>query len=92
MTRNDTPDLEGCEAKFGRGKAHANELRAKVAEALDDYSYLVSFERDKDASKYVFYIKDVPEAVPAWSLIFGDAIHNFRATLDHLVVQLAILG
>jgi hypothetical protein len=88
----DYPDLEGCEAKFGRGKAHAQELRAKVGESLGDYAYPFRGERDEDARKYVFYIEELPTLDPEWSLIFGDAIHNFRATLDHLTVQLAILG
>jgi hypothetical protein len=88
----DTPDLKGCEAKFRRGKAHAEELRAKIRQALDSYTYPVSVKRDEDARKYVFYVQEVPGTDAAWSLIFGDAIHNFRATLDHLAVQLAILG
>jgi hypothetical protein len=89
---SDTPDLEGCKAKFGRGKAHAERLRSEVREALDRYTYQVRVERDEDAREYVFYIKDVPATDGSWSLTFGDAVHNFRATLDHLVVQLAILG
>lgn len=29
---------------------------------------------------------------PAWALMFGDAIHNLRSALDHIVCQLAILN
>ena len=87
-----TPSLEGCEAKFGRGKSHAKRLRREAFEALDDYTYSVRIERDDDARQYIFYIEDIPTTSHEWGLVFGDAVHNFRATLDHLVVQLAILG
>ena len=89
---NDTPSLEGCEAKFGRGKAHAKRLRKEVVAAMDGYTYPVRVERDEDARKYTFYVKDIPATSGDWGLTFGDAVHNLRATLDHLVIQLAILG
>jgi hypothetical protein len=89
---DDTPSLKGCEAKFGRGQTHAQRLRVEIAEVLNGDTYTLRADRDDDARQYVFYVQDLPPVRGEWGLIFGDAIHNFRATLDHLVVQLAILG
>ena len=88
----DIPSLEGCEAKFGRAKAHAKNLREEVARVLGDNAYRLRAEGNKDAREYVLYVQELPAVRDDWGLAFGDAIHNFRATLDHLVVQLAILG
>jgi hypothetical protein len=87
-----TPSLNGCEAKFGRGKAHAKKLRTEIASILNDDSYRLRPERDGQAAEYVFYAEKLPTVRDDWGLVFGDAVHNLRATLDHLVVQLAILG
>jgi hypothetical protein len=88
----DTPSLEGCEAKFGRAKAHAKKLREEITAVLDGDAYKLRVERDEDTLQYIFYVQELPSVGGNWGLAFGDAIHNFRATLDHLVVQLAILG
>jgi hypothetical protein len=88
----DIPSLDGCEAKFGRGKTHAKKLRTEIASILNDDSYRLRPERDEQTAQYVFYAEELPTVREDWGLVFGDAIHNLRATLDHLVVQLAILG
>jgi hypothetical protein len=88
----DKPSLASCEAKFGRAKAHTETLRAELAAALERNPHRLRFERDEEARQYVFYVEELPPVDETWSLTFGDAVHNFRATLDHLVVQLAILG
>jgi hypothetical protein len=89
---SDTPSLEGCEAKFGRAKTHAEELRSEITTVLDKNMHTLRPERDEDARQYVFYVEEMPSSSEDWGLVFGDAVHNFRATLDHLVVQLAILS
>jgi hypothetical protein len=87
-----SPSLEGREAKFWRGKSHAQRLRSEIPEVLREDAYTLRAERDEDAHQYVFYVQDPPAIRDDWGLVFGDAVHNFRATLDHLVVQLAIRG
>ena len=89
---SDVPGIEGFLAKFKRGKTHARQLRDEITHALDGYSYPVRVETDEGARQYVLYIESVPDTSQEWSLLFGDAIHNFRSTLDHIAVQLAIHG
>jgi len=50
--------------------------------------YRIRVEIDRDAGEYTFYVFDVKEADPEWSLIVGDCLNNARSALDYVAVRL----
>lgn len=88
--------LDGCRAKHERGVEYLQQVNAEVTEYLGSepkpYRMRGNFERDR--SEYVV-VGEVTEPIPdpvRWSLILGDALHNLRSALDHLVWQRVVLN
>lgn len=94
------PDFGDCWAKLDRGKQHRDALQDEfglghgpdgipIAPKLNPIPVSVKFE---DESGYHVYRATArpPEGSPVrWALVVGDAVHNFRSALDHVVWQLA---
>ncbi|MER0203622.1 MAG: hypothetical protein DU480_07130 [Nitrosomonas sp.] len=83
--------FDGAGAKLDRACVHMEQLR----EATREYMATEPFElvqRQQENGDFVVSVR-VRNAVPrVWSLIIGDAVHNMRAALDHLVWRLVELG
>lgn len=86
-----TPSFISCRAKLERAKEHRD--------ALDDYittTFEVEANRPKfklETGEHVGYVSAMPDLDPflvRCAVIVGDAIHNLRSGLDHLVFQLAL--
>jgi hypothetical protein len=86
------PTLTGCEDKLRWGQKHLKLLRDEIASLAKSDLYKLRAERNDSASEYIFRIKAVPRPPDHWGLLFGDGVHNLRSALDHLIVQLAVLG
>jgi len=86
------PSLESPEGKLRRAEEHLQDLRDEIAplESPDAHAFVI--RHDADARQYIFEVSGVAEAKPEWGYIVGDCIHNLRSSLDHLILQLAILG
>jgi hypothetical protein len=90
-----TPTLEGCREKWARGTALMN----KVIERVDEYAQAdPPPHRSRgvfDASRGSYVITGElvrpPDDTLIWSVYLGDAVHNLRSALDHLVWQLVLL-
>jgi hypothetical protein len=89
------PSLEGCREKWARGTT----LLQHVVDEASDYSeaepkpYEIAGSWDANRKQYVFTgetTQPMDKAV-MWSVILGDAVHNLRSALDHLVWQLVLL-
>jgi hypothetical protein len=78
-------------AKLERAKGHVDDLRAEITEAADGKPNVISLrsEYDGDTQAVVYFAERIPEVRDSWGLLIGDAIHNFRCSLDHLWWQLA---
>jgi hypothetical protein len=93
------PSLEGCREKQRRGMKHLRDLNDAIAEwvgepGVDPKPYEISGEFRLDSREYVFTGKLTKplDQLLFWGVIFGDAIHNLRSALDHLVWQLVLLN
>ena len=85
-------DLTGCWAKLDRASYHVGNLLAEIADASDGDAAIVPLRRQFEADQraIVYRVDRLIEVRDHWSLIVGDAVHNFRSALDHLAWQLAL--
>jgi hypothetical protein len=83
----------GCWAKLDHAKAHINMLKTEIekAGAPDHESVPLRREYDPNEGAVSYRIDRVIQIDDHWPLILGDAIHDLRGALDHLMWQLAIV-
>jgi hypothetical protein len=88
------PSLDGCWAKVNRAYMHLSLLDARVGEFVDSDAY--RFDREIDLKEperlvVILYAEAMREPqTEIWGAIIGDAVHNLRSALDHLVWQLTL--
>lgn len=85
-------DLRGSWAKLDRATQHAGQLRSEIEAASGGDPKVIPLTRSYEATDQavVYRIGDVIQIQPQWGLLVGDAVHNFRCSLDHLAWQLAV--
>lgn len=89
LTQN--PRLRAIEVKLHRAADHMRELEAGLQEFAKAIPTSVAGRRN--AAGQIEYFIDSMSPVPGpTAMCLGDAIHNMRATLDHLAYQLVLLG
>lgn len=79
--------VAGPWAKLERAREHVGALQDEFAA----WSATLKLETvlDRDRSQIILKVIEVPDLPLRWSSILGDAIHNYRSVLDHLMWQLA---
>ena len=85
--------LDGCRAKVRRARFHVAELVAAVQTEIASAPYRVRGESDEAEGAFVIRAETNPEfsgIPPGLPLIAGEAAHQLRSALDHLVWQLVI--
>jgi len=84
-------DLTGCRAKLAHAEGHIDLLRTEIAKAGAPDPNVIPLHRqyERDQGAVVYRLGRVIQIDEAWSLIVGDAVHNLRSALDHLMWQLA---
>lgn len=89
MTRRAFTD---CWAKLNHAKAHIELLRAEIEEVGAPAPESIPLRREYDPNEraIIYRIDRVIEVRDSWPLILGDAIHDLRGALDHLMWRLAI--
>lgn len=88
MSKRNPKAYEQVSAKCDRADKHIDEFNLRLEEFRRDNPDVFRREKDPktgDVSFYVEKIPDLPTDIPA---IAGDAIHNLRVALDHLVWKL----
>lgn len=85
--------FDGCWAKLAHAIEHINTLRAEIEEAGAPDPTSIPLRRAYEAADeaVVYRIERVIEVSEHWPLIVGDAVHDLRSALDHLMWQLAIV-
>jgi hypothetical protein len=85
--------LRGCRAKLDRAYEHLEAFEPEFFAATKQ-GIPITFRSEFDSQTQTVSIKiaDVPEIPDRWMLIAADALQNFRAALNHLAWELAILG
>jgi len=93
------PSLEGCREKQRRGMKHLHDLDSAIADwvgepGVEPKPYRITGEFRPNDREYVFkgqLLKPLDDLL-LWGILFGDALHNLRSALDHLVWQLVLLN
>ena len=84
-------DLASCRAKLSRAKVHIETLEREIRIWSQSNPYSISKKTNEDFTRHSCVISILKQADRvAWSLIAGDAIHNLRSALDHLVYAIAV--
>jgi len=71
--------------KIERAKHHVNDLNRKITNYLAQKPFELVFVRVKDSNWATPILKSQVPIPPEFSLIIGDAAHNLRAALDHII-------
>lgn len=83
--------VTGSRLKVKRASKHLNELERKARAFLDRHPERFTTQLDPQDFNYVIY-EIAPHRPPPVTLgpVFGDVVHNLRATLDHIAWNLAL--
>jgi hypothetical protein len=87
--------FEGPNLKIARGRQHTAELKGKIATYLQGDPCAVILEQGVNAAEHKrlsFYFRNGGIIPGEFSVIFGDAVHNFRTALDILANDLVALN
>src|SRR6266849_6208527 len=74
--------------KMERAKKHILDLQDAFQVFLDSSPYEVIRDYKPDTGEFVYRVAKIEPTPPSIMLIAGDAIHNIRSVLDHLIGQL----
>lgn len=77
-------------SKVNRAREHLNSLEEAERTFLAQKPYRTATTRE--GNDVVVRVHDLASIPPGLSLIVGDAVHNARTALDHVVMQLAMQG
>lgn len=84
--------LDGAWAKLERAKAHVDTITAGLPETPEQGVYALATRREyrADMGAVAVIAESVPELPDNLSLLIGDALHNFRSSLDLAWWQLTV--
>jgi hypothetical protein len=80
--------IECIRVKLERAKKHIQELDAELGSFFASNPYPISYKRDPETRRLIYYVKNTRAVPPILSAISGDAIQNIRSSLDYLAVGL----
>jgi hypothetical protein len=78
--------------KIERARRHVAELNSAVGTFFESNPYKVGTKRDPQTRKLIYYVESVRATPISFSTITGDVIQNLRSALDHLALQLFLVG
>jgi hypothetical protein len=84
--------LSGPLLKLNRAKFHIQNLDAALKEFSASNPYRIGTKTDPKTGETIYYLTSVDPVPPIISLLVGDALHNLRASLDHLAQQFYFVG
>lgn len=88
-------DLVSARAKLARGQGHAAELLREVRAWLNDESdppIRPGFNHEPDKRRTLADVKSLKKIPPEWDDFLGDALHNYRSALNHVVGAMVRVG
>lgn len=86
-------NFDGSWAKLRYAEQHAYLLKHEIGRLLSEppNQVAIAAEYDPKRSEYVVKVGGMPDStLKHFGLLIGDAIHNYRGALDHLIWQLAL--
>lgn len=86
------PSLGSARAKWERARVHTEALYHEFREHCRAYQPCsIGFHMDYERREKFWHVEGPPEPPPSFlGLIAGDALQNYRASLDHLAWQLVL--
>src|SRR5690349_14014279 len=85
------PSLADPREKLSRAREHLQLLDTEVAVFMKSNPYRCTYERDPKDGSHVWGVEVAKAAPMRLSILVGDATHNLRSCLDHIVWQLSLL-
>jgi hypothetical protein len=79
----------GFGLKFERASFHFAELQSVAAQYLQRMPYTITRDEESDPFKVLFWITLLEEPPAEIALAAGDAIHNLRSALDHIIYEIS---
>src|SRR5947199_5076580 len=79
--------IKKIRSKLERAKHHILDLDSQFSTFLKD-AYTIGTKSKPEISHVQLYIADAKPIPDTFPLLIGDAVHNIRSALDHLVWQL----
>ncbi len=77
--------------KFHRAQELLEDLGERLEEWRQEAGKAVFGEPDGEDPRYqIFYFENTPIGLQRFSPLIGDIVHNLRASLDHLALELAV--
>jgi len=83
------PPIGGPLKRIERAKFHLDDLNSQFGVFMDSDPYPISREPDTKKGGYLYRIGVRSEPPASLGLIFGDFVHNLRASLDNLIYEIA---
>lgn len=83
--------LEGVRAKIIRANDHIEDTKRRI-DAFSANPYDVLAYHDKQTDEWELRLQNVKQVPGDLGVPIGDAVHNLRAALDHLIYQLVLLN
>ncbi len=82
--------LEAHLLRLGRAYGHLETMGELIEAFLEENRYRLrdDFQFDEGSWWYVGFTVEWPDPSPEWGLLIGEAMHQFRSTLDNLVWSL----
>lgn len=81
--------FESAKHKLDRANSLRNEFEAALADYIDSEPVEVVIDEITDGEWHI-HAKQIIEAPVHLSLLLGDAIHNYRTALDHLMADIVL--
>lgn len=82
--------LDGCRLKIERANEHITQFETEVDAFLSTNPYTVEGKADPQSGDITFFIRVHQDQPARLGTIVGDAVHNLRSALDHLMWQLVL--
>jgi hypothetical protein len=82
--------LHGPRSKVDRAKEHIGDLEAVIQEFFQTGPYKITVKDNPETDRREWIVDEVADLPARLALITGDAVHNLRSALDHLIWQLVI--
>lgn len=93
MTRSELDEdaLAGIRLKLLRAYGHLDALNREVAAFIDRHPFdAFPAQVDANGTEHVFHLRMLESIPVRWGVLLGEAVHDLRSALDHVVYQLTL--
>lgn len=84
--------MASWERKLDRAEQHLQALAKAIEDFIATDPYAVDRRFDADGADHVYFFSKFTDPPDCIGLLVGDAVHNLRTSLDHIVFSLAQKG